>query len=72
MSDCTSGNFKEDLICELETAILAIVSGSAQSYTIGSRNFTYLNLNDLIALRDKMLAQTNGNIYINKATFRDC
>jgi len=71
-SDCTSGDFKTDLLCELESAILAIVSGQASSYAIGSRNFTYQNINDLIAIRDKIIAQSSGNIFINKATFRDC
>jgi hypothetical protein len=71
-TDCTSGSFESNLLCELERAILAIVSGQAQSYAIGSRNFTYQNLNDLMAIRDKVKEQQCGGIFINKATFRDC
>lgn len=71
-SDCTGGNFNQNLLCELEYAILAIVSGQSASYSIGSRSFSYHNLNDLINMRDKIKAQACGSIYINNATFRDC
>jgi len=69
-SDCT-GDFRINLLAEVEAAIIRLVGGAA-SYSIGSRSFTYSNLNDLMALRDKMKDELYGGIAINYATFKDC
>ena len=39
--------FREDALAELEKAYMALLSGQVQSYTIGSRSLSRLNLNDL-------------------------
>lgn len=62
--------FRYELLKKVELAIYSIVDGGAASYTIGSRSFTYNNLNDLIALRDKLKSELCGGISINIATFR--
>jgi len=70
-SDCT-GDFRVNLLIHVEAAIIELVSGGSASYSIGSRSFTYINLNDLIALRDKIKDELYGGIAINYATFKDC
>lgn len=72
MSDCTSGTELENLLCEVNAAIRAIVTGNTQSYGIGSRNLTYLSLSELMDMRKVLMAEIDGSIFINKATFRDC
>lgn len=62
--------FKHQLLATVEDAILQLVSGKVSSYAIGSRNITYNNLNDLIALRDKLRSELCGGIQINVATFK--
>lgn len=70
-SDCT-GDFRYILLTEVEAALIRLASGDAASYSIGSRSFTYNNLNDLIKLRDKLKDELYGGIAINYANFRDC
>ena len=59
--------FRRDALEEARTAYLEIMRGRAQSYTIGSRNITKHNLNDLWKIIqdmenevDAMAAMLNG------------
>ena len=40
-------DFRKDILLELKAAYYALISGQVQSYTIGSRTLTRLNLKDL-------------------------
>lgn len=52
---------KQEMLANVETAINARMSGGAvQSYSIGGRNLQYINLSELIKLRDKLRQEVSS------------
>lgn len=42
------------LLSEVESAISKLLSGAIQEYYIGGRRITYLNVKDLMEIRDRL------------------
>ena len=52
---------KQEMLDNVETAINARMSGGAvQSYSIGGRNLQYINLSELIKLRDVLRQEVSS------------
>lgn len=58
-------NTKLILLCKVENAIAGLLTNNTAEYQIGSRRIKKNNLNDLIALRDKLKAELYGGIQVN-------
>ena len=64
------GVTKEEMLANVETAINARLTGGAvQSYSIGGRNLQYIQMTELIKLRDQLrkeiAGRTGGTTYAN-------
>lgn len=58
------------LLAKVDTAIEKILDGTAESYSIGSRSYTALDIDDLLRWREKLnLAaqrESNGVVHLAK------
>lgn len=58
----------QSLLTDVETAIQKILAGAIQEYYIGGKRITYMNIKELMDIRDSLKAAvgledaTNGNL----------
>ena len=72
MNDCSGANltFACRMVCELENAIFQLTLGKASSYSIGSRSYTYLDMNTLLTMRDRFREEDDGSMYTDRKSTR--
>lgn len=59
----------EQIISQIDEAIVNLSTGKVKSYKLGDRSFTYYDLNELIYTRDyykKQMIEEEGNYIITK------
>lgn len=59
----------EQMISQIDDAILQLSTGKVKMYRLGDRQFTYYDLNELIATREyykKQMIEEEGNYIITK------
>lgn len=59
----------QNMVAEIKTAIKSIVNGTAQAYTIGSREYTALNLpelNSMLTYFGNVVESLSGSVRTNR------